>query len=98
MKAEPLSLAFDKLSTALIADTAMRLKIPFPISPPGLGAVTPNQRRAGPVLPVRHFAGVGVRRRRLRADAHYANSSSLHDIWRSEQPIRVTRLANISKR
>jgi 4-hydroxy-4-methyl-2-oxoglutarate aldolase len=60
MKAESLSLAFDNLSTALIADAAMRLKIPFRISPPGLGAVKPNQRLAGPVLPVRHFGSVDV--------------------------------------
>jgi len=60
MKAESLSLAFEKLSTALIADAAMRLKIPFRISPPGLGAVKPNQRLAGPVLPVRHFGSVDV--------------------------------------
>src|SRR5437773_6962111 len=60
MKAESLSLAFDKLSTALIADAAMRLKIPFRISPPGLGAVKPNQRLAGPVLPVRHFGSVDI--------------------------------------
>lgn len=98
MKGESLSLAFDKLATALIADTAMRLKIPFSISPPGLGAVTPNQRGAGPVLPVGHFAGGGVRRRRLGADAHYASGWNLHDIWKREQPIRVTRFAKISKR
>ena len=60
MKAESLSLAFDKLSTALIADAAMRLKIPFRISPPGLGPVTLNQRLAGPVLPVRHFGSVDI--------------------------------------
>src|SRR5437773_12167512 len=60
MKAESLSLAFDKLSTALIADAAMRLKIPFRIRPPGLGPVTLNQRLAGPVLPVRHFGSVDI--------------------------------------
>jgi hypothetical protein len=60
MKAESLSDAFDKLSTALIADAALRLKVPFRISPPGLGPVTPNQRLAGPVLPVRHFGSVDI--------------------------------------
>jgi hypothetical protein len=48
MKAESLSDPFDKLSTALIADAALRLKVPFRISPPGLGPVTPNQRLTGP--------------------------------------------------
>jgi len=60
MKAESLFDAFDKLSTALIADAALRLKVPFRITPPGLGPVTPNQRLAGPVLPVRHFGSVDV--------------------------------------
>ena len=60
MKAESLSDAFDKLSTALIADAALRLKIPFRISPPGLGPMTPHQRLAGPVLPVRHFGSVDI--------------------------------------
>ena len=60
MKAESLSLAFDKLSTALIADAALRLKIPFRISPPGLWPVKPNHCLAGPVLPVRHFGSVDV--------------------------------------
>jgi 4-hydroxy-4-methyl-2-oxoglutarate aldolase len=60
MKAESLSRAFDKLSTPLIADAALRLKIPFRISPPGIRPVTHNQRLAGPVLPVRHFGSVDV--------------------------------------
>ena len=60
MKAKSLSDAFDKLSTALIADAAVRLKIPFRISPPGLGPMTPNQHLAGPVLPVRHFGSVDI--------------------------------------
>ena len=60
MKAESLSLAFEKLSTALVVDAAMRLKLPFRISPPGLGAMKRNQRLAGRVLPVRHFGSVDV--------------------------------------
>ena len=60
MKAESLSRDFDKLSTPLIADAALRLKIPFRISPPGIRLVTPNRRLAGPVLPVRHFGSVDV--------------------------------------
>ena len=44
MKAESLALTFAELSTPLIADAALRLKIPLRISPPGIRSVTPNQR------------------------------------------------------
>src|SRR6267143_6334910 len=60
MKAESLSRAFGELSTPLIADAALRLKIPIRICPPGIRPVTPNQRLAGPALPVRHFGSVDV--------------------------------------
>jgi 4-hydroxy-4-methyl-2-oxoglutarate aldolase len=60
MKAESLSRAFDGLSTPLIADAALRLKIPFRVSPPGIRPVTHNQRVVGPVLPARHFGSVDV--------------------------------------
>src|SRR5206468_3390341 len=59
-KAESLSYAFAELSTPLVADAALRLKIPLRISPPGIRAVTPNQRLAGPALAVRHFGSVDV--------------------------------------
>jgi 4-hydroxy-4-methyl-2-oxoglutarate aldolase len=60
MEAESLSRAFAELSTPLIADAALRLKIPLRISPPGIRPVTPNQRLASPALPVRHFGSVDV--------------------------------------
>lgn len=60
MEAESLSSAFAELSTPLIADAALRLKIPLRISPPGIRPVTPNQHLAGPALPVRHFGSVDV--------------------------------------
>src|SRR5437016_11986227 len=60
MEAELLSRAFAELSTPLIADAGLRLKIPLRISPPGIRPVTPNQRLAGSVLPVRHFGSVDV--------------------------------------
>src|SRR5678815_4546820 len=60
MKTESLSRAFADLSTPLITDAALRLKIPFRITPPGIRPVTPNQRLAGPALPVRHFGSVDV--------------------------------------
>src|SRR5262249_6502449 len=60
MTAESLSRAFAQLSTPLSADAALRLKIPFRISPSGIRPVIPNQRLAGPALPVRHFGSVDV--------------------------------------
>jgi regulator of RNase E activity RraA len=60
MEAELLSRAFAELSTAVIADAALRLKIQLRIAPPGIRPVTPNQRLAGPALPVRHFGSVDV--------------------------------------
>ena len=60
MTAETLSRAFAQLSTPLIADAALRLKVPFRLTPPGIRAVTPNQCLAGPALPVRHYGSVDV--------------------------------------
>jgi regulator of RNase E activity RraA len=60
MEAELLSCAFAELSTPLIADAALRLKIPLRIAPHGIRPVTPNQRLAGAALPVRHFGSVDV--------------------------------------
>jgi 4-hydroxy-4-methyl-2-oxoglutarate aldolase len=60
MEAESLSRAFAELSTPLIADAALRLKIPLRITPPGIQPVRPDQRLAGPALPVRHFGSVDV--------------------------------------
>ena len=60
MKTDSLSRAFAELSTPLIADAALRLKIPLRICPPGIRPIVPNQRLAGPALPVRHFGSVDV--------------------------------------
>ena len=60
MKAESISRAFAQLSTPLVADAALRLKVPFRVSPPGVRPILPNQRLAGPALPVRHFGSVDV--------------------------------------
>jgi len=60
VKAESLSRTFAELSTPLVADAAVRLKIPFRISPPGIRSVMPNQYLAGHALPVRHFGSVDV--------------------------------------
>ena len=53
MTAESLSRAFAQLSTPLIADAALRLKIPFRITPPGIRPITPN-RHADNLLSVAH--------------------------------------------
>jgi 4-hydroxy-4-methyl-2-oxoglutarate aldolase len=60
MQAESLSSAFAKLSTPLIADAALRLKIPFRVASPGIHPVMPDQRVAGSALPARHFGSVDV--------------------------------------
>jgi regulator of RNase E activity RraA len=60
MTAKSLYRAFAQLSTPLIADAALRLRIPLRISPPGCRPVTPNQSLAGPALPVRHSGSVDV--------------------------------------
>ena len=60
METESLSRAFAQLSTPLIADAALRLKISFRISPPGIRPVMPNQHLAGRALPARHFGSVDV--------------------------------------
>jgi len=60
MDAESLSRAFAELSTPLIADAALRLKIPLRIAPSGIRSIIANQRLAGPALPVRHFGSVDV--------------------------------------
>jgi 4-hydroxy-4-methyl-2-oxoglutarate aldolase len=60
MEAESVSREFAELSTPLIADAGLRLKIPIRIAPPGISAVNENQRVAGPALPVRHFGSVDV--------------------------------------
>jgi len=60
MTARSLYRAFAQLSTPLVADAALRLKISFRISPSGIRPITPNQRLAGPALPVRHFGSVDV--------------------------------------
>jgi 4-hydroxy-4-methyl-2-oxoglutarate aldolase len=60
MTAESLSRAFAQLSTPLVTDAALQLKIPFRISPPGIRPVAPNQRLSGPALPVRHFGSVDI--------------------------------------
>jgi 4-hydroxy-4-methyl-2-oxoglutarate aldolase len=52
--------ALSELSTPLIADAALRLKMPFRIAPPGIKPVLPGARIAGAALPAQHFGSVDV--------------------------------------
>jgi 4-hydroxy-4-methyl-2-oxoglutarate aldolase len=55
-----LSGAFAELSTPLLADASVRLKVPLRIAPPGIRAVEAKSRLAGRVLPVRHYGSVDI--------------------------------------
>ena len=55
-----LNSAFAELSTPLLADACVRLKIPLRIAPPGIRPVTAKSRLAGRVLPVRHYGSVDI--------------------------------------
>ena len=52
--------SFAELSTALVADAALRLRIPLRIAPPGISPVISDCRLAGRALPARHFGSVDV--------------------------------------
>jgi 4-hydroxy-4-methyl-2-oxoglutarate aldolase len=60
MNNETLAGKFAELSTPLVTDAAVRLKIPLRIAPPGIAPVVPGSRTAGRVLPARHFGSVDV--------------------------------------
>ena len=57
---QELSSAFAELSTPLVADACVRLKIPLRIAPPGIRPVTAKSRLSGQVLPVRHYGSVDI--------------------------------------
>jgi 4-hydroxy-4-methyl-2-oxoglutarate aldolase len=52
--------SFSVLSTPLIADACLRLKIPFRLPAPGLHALIPTVPIAGRVLPAKHSGSVDV--------------------------------------
>src|SRR5690242_18827228 len=52
--------AFAELSTPLLADACVRLKVPLRIAPPGVRPVKAKSRLAGRVLPVRHYGSVDI--------------------------------------
>ena len=60
MNNRELSDRFRELSTPLIADPSLRLRVPILIAPPGIQPVIPGHRLAGCVLPAKHFGSVDV--------------------------------------
>lgn len=55
-----ISSAFSELSTPLIADACLRLKLPIRIAPPNIRPLITGSRLAGRVLPVRHYGSVDI--------------------------------------
>ena len=55
-----LSEKFSELSTPLLADAFLRLKLPLRIAPPGIHPVIAGSRLAGQALPARHYGSVDV--------------------------------------
>jgi 4-hydroxy-4-methyl-2-oxoglutarate aldolase len=60
VKNETVAEKFADLSTPLVADAAVRLRIPIRIASPGIAPVVPAHRVAGRALPARHFGSVDV--------------------------------------
>jgi regulator of RNase E activity RraA len=60
VKEQPRFTAFSELSTPLVADAALHLKISFRIAPFGIKPVPPGARIAGDALPAQHFGSVDV--------------------------------------
>jgi regulator of RNase E activity RraA len=52
--------AFTTLSTPLLADACLRLKVPYRVAPAGIRPVVAGTRLAGRVLPVRHYGSVDI--------------------------------------
>lgn len=55
-----ISSAFSELSTPLIADACLRLKLTLRIAPPNIKPLITGSRIAGHVLPVRHYGSVDI--------------------------------------
>jgi len=52
--------AFAELSTPLLADACVRLKLSLRIAPPTIRPIKAKSRLAGRVLPVRHYGSVDI--------------------------------------
>jgi 4-hydroxy-4-methyl-2-oxoglutarate aldolase len=51
---------FAELSTPLVFDAALRVRVPIRIAPFGIRSVIPGQRLAGRALPAKHFGSVDI--------------------------------------
>ena len=60
MNNRDISNAFSELSTPLIADACLRLKLPIRIAPPNIRPLITGSRIASQVLPVRHYGSVDI--------------------------------------
>jgi 4-hydroxy-4-methyl-2-oxoglutarate aldolase len=60
LKNRELAEAFANLSTPLIADAALRLRLPCRVAPFGMQPLIPRTRVAGRALPAKHFGSVDV--------------------------------------
>ena len=69
MESHTLHTAFADLSTPLVADACLRLKVPYRLAPTGVRPLVPGCRLAGRALPARHVGSVDIF---LEALAHAA--------------------------
>src|SRR5687767_7488530 len=60
MNNQQLNERFSELSTPLIADACLRLKIPLRVAPAGIHSLRMESHIAGRALPVRHYGSVDV--------------------------------------
>ena len=60
MNNQELREAFSQLSTPLVADAMLRMKLPMRIAPAGICPLLAKGRLAGRVLPVRHYGSVDI--------------------------------------
>lgn len=61
---------FSQLSTPIIADACLRLKVQLRIAPAGIRPVSPGMRVAGQVLPARHRGSVDIFLEAMRHAKH----------------------------
>jgi regulator of RNase E activity RraA len=60
MNNQQINETFSNLSTPLIADACLRLKIPLRLAPAGIHSLSMETRIAGRALPVRHYGSVDI--------------------------------------
>src|SRR5215470_9431760 len=60
MKNQQLDEVFHELSTPLIADACLRLKLPLRLAPSGIHSLKVENHIAGRALPARHYGSVDI--------------------------------------